>query len=120
MGTDRRIACSCTSIERFTVLVMCSYDNYKLNNPHDAGYYSDYVTSCCGAEQVGSGASNCCDSKFLGETDICSECKEHASEWLKCSECEEDDSCYTMIEQYEYDEKQREHYADMKMDEDRL
>ena len=94
-----------------------NYDKWKTSNPLDEGYSSDSVTSCCGAEQVGSGASNCCDSKFWGETDICGECKEHADEWLMCSECEEDESCYSMIDKYEYDEIQREWYAEMRADE---
>lgn len=97
-----------------------NYDQYKLSNPQDEGWNSDLVTSCCGAEEVGSQSSNCCDSKFWVETDICGECKEHAEEYMRCSECDDDDSCYELIEQYEYDEKMKDHYADMKMDEDRL
>tara|TARA_R100000329_G_scaffold72772_1_gene63309 strand:- start:278 stop:553 length:276 start_codon:yes stop_codon:yes gene_type:complete len=87
-----------------------SYDNYKLSNPQDDGWTSDEVTSCCGAEQEPSGVSDCCDAKFWAETDICSACKEHAEEYMICSECEEDDTCYSMIEQYEYQERQREKY----------
>ena len=68
-----------------------TYDKWKLSNPQDDGHTSDEVTSCCGVEQEGSGASNCCDSRFWGHTDICNECKEHADEYMICTECEEDD-----------------------------
>ena len=93
-----------------------TYDNYKLSNPQDDGWTSDEVTSCCGVEQELSGVSNCCGARFWGHTDICGECKEHADECMICSECEEDDSCYSMIEPHEYEENQREKYAEMRED----
>lgn len=79
---------------------MLSLDNYKLSNPHDDGYYSDYVSDCCGAEIK----HYCSYDEYMHEADICSECG-HVCEQL---------------EQYEYDEKMREHYEDLKMDEGRL
>ena len=77
---------------------MTSYDKYKLSNPQDEGWYSDLVTSCCGSEK---------ETRVIEdeEISICIEC-----------ECAYPD----MIEEYEYEEKMRDHYADMKMDEDRL
>lgn len=84
-----------------------NYDQWKTSNPQDEGCLSDLVTSCCGSEEQGSEASNCCDSKFWAETDICGECKEHADEYMICSSCGDDEDCYTMIEQYEYDERRR-------------
>ena len=85
-----------------------NYDQWKLSNSHDDGWTSDEVTSCCGVAQEGSGASNCCDARFWGHTDICGECKEHADEYMICTECEEDDSQYEMISEYEYNERKRE------------
>ncbi len=77
---------------------MSSYDAYKLSNPLDEGWYSDLVTSCCGAEEV---------TRLIEDEEI-----------SICTEC---DCAYPdMIEEYEYEEKMKEHYADMKMDEDRL
>jgi len=98
---------------------MTSYDKYKLSNPLDEGWTSDLVTSCCGVEEESSEASNCCDSIFWGETDICGECGEHAEEYMICSECGEDETCYEMIEQYEYEEKMRDYYNEMNEDERR-
>lgn len=85
-----------------------SYDKWKLSNPHDDGWTSDEVTSCCGVEQEPSGVSNCCGAKFWAETDICSACKEHAEEYMICSSCGYDENCYTMIELHEYQERRRE------------
>ena len=95
-----------------------NYDNWKLSNPQDDGCTSDEVTSCCGVEQEATGASNCCDVKFWAETDICSDCKEHADEYMICSKCEEDDSQYTMISEYEYNERRREDAQEHNRDED--
>ena len=64
-----------------------SYDNWKLSNPIDDGYGYDMVSNCCGA-------------RVYDETDVCSDCKEH---------CEP-------IEDYEYDERQRESYLEMMAD----
>tara|TARA_R100001198_G_C5173639_1_gene173326 strand:+ start:488 stop:661 length:174 start_codon:yes stop_codon:yes gene_type:complete len=50
---------------------------------------TDEVTSCCGMEQEGSGETYCCSASFWLETDICSDCKEHAEEYMICSECGE-------------------------------
>ena len=91
-----------------------SYDKWKLSNPQDDGWASDEVTSCCGVEQEGSGASNCCDARFWAETDICGSCKEHAEEYMRCSEC---DSQYTMISEYEYNERRREDAQEHNRDE---
>ena len=89
-----------------------NYDNWKLATPD----YSDLVTTCCGSEQESSNASNCCDSSFWAETDICNSCKEHADEYMICSECGDDEDYYTMIEQYEYDERKREDAAEFNRD----
>ena len=85
-----------------------SYDQWKLEAPE----YNDYVTSCCGSEEVGSQSSNCCDSKFWAETDICNSCKEHADEYMICSDCGEDEENYKMIEQFEYDERLRDWHCE--------
>lgn len=77
-----------------------SLDRYKTMTPEDDGYYSDYVSSCCGAEIQ----RVCTYDEYMHDGIICDDCG-HV--------CEE-------LEQYEYEEKMREHYADMKMDEDRL
>lgn len=85
-----------------------SYDQWKTEAPQ----YNDDVTSCCGSEEVESNRSNCCDSKFWAETDICGECKEHADEYMICSDCGDDEETYTMIKQFEYDERMQERYSD--------
>ncbi len=84
-----------------------NYDQWKTSNPQDEGCLSDLVTSCCGSQEESSGASNCCDSKFWAETDICGDCKEHADDYMICSDCGDSEDCYTMIEQYEYNERRR-------------
>lgn len=94
-----------------------NYDSWKLSNPQSEGWTSDLVTSCCGADEESSETSNCCDSKFYPETDICGKCKEHADVYMICSECGEDEDYYTMIEQYEYNERMREHYSEFNKDE---
>ena len=99
-------------------MVVMNYDKYKLSNPQDDGFTSDEVTSCCGVDEEGSRASNCCDSQFFAETDICNSCKEHAEEYMRCSECEEDDSQYTIISEYEYNERRREDAQEHNRDED--
>lgn len=95
-----------------------NYDNWKLSNPQDDGWTSNEVTSCCGVEQEGSGASNCCDAKLWDDTDICGECKEHADEYMICSECGDDEECYTMISEYEYSERRREDALEHNRDEE--
>ena len=85
-----------------------SYDQWKTEAPQ----YNDDVTSCCGSQEESSRASNCCDSHFWAETDICGECKEHADEYMICSDCGDDEETYTMIEQFEYDERMQERYSD--------
>ena len=95
-----------------------SYDKWKLSNPHDDGWTSDEVTSCCGVEQEPRGVSNCCGAKFWAETDICSACKEHAEEYMICTECGEDEECYTLITLHEYQERRREDAQEYYRDED--
>jgi predicted amidophosphoribosyltransferase len=83
-----------------------NYDNWKLSNPIDDGFGYNMVSSCCGAEIIEGDISNCCGAKFIAETDICSECKEHADvSEMVCSECDE-------IEDYEYEAIQRENYLE--------
>ena len=91
-----------------------NYDNWKLSNPIDDGCCYDMVSRCCGAEIVEGNISNCCGAKMVGETDICSDCKEHADkEDMCCAECgyECDE-----IEDYEYEELERENYQEMMSD----
>ena len=64
-----------------------NYDDWKLSNPIDDGYGYDMVSNCCGAV-------------LYDDTDVCSDCKEH---------------CFP-IEDYEYDEIQRENYLEMLAD----
>ena len=64
-----------------------NYDDWKLSNPTDDGYGYNMVSNCCGA--------SVCE-----ETDICSDCNEH---------CEP-------IEDYEYEERQRENHLEMMRD----
>ena len=91
-----------------------NYDQWKTMSDRDER--SDEVTSCCGVEQESSGASNCCDAKLYPNSDICTRCKEHADEYMKCSECGDDETYYTMISQFEYDERKREDAAEMYRD----
>ena len=66
------------------------YDKWKLSNPTDDGYGYDMVSNCCGAR--------------LDESE---------ERCLKCKEgCE-------AIEDYEYEEIQREHYLEDKADAER-
>ena len=67
-----------------------NYDDWKLSNPIDDGYGYNMVSNCCGAS-------------LYEETDVCSDCKEH---------CEP-------IEDYEYEEIQRENYLEMMADGER-
>ena len=67
-----------------------NYDNWKLSNPIDDGYGYDMVSNCCGAV-------------LYDDTDVCSDCKEHCSP----------------IEDYEYEEIQRENYLEMLADGER-
>ena len=93
-----------------------NYDDWKLSNPIDDGYGYNMVSSCCGVEIIDGDRSNCCDAKLLGETGICSECKEHADSYEVCGEC--GDEC-DEIEDYEYEAIQRENYEEMMADGDR-
>ena len=72
-----------------------NYDNWKLATPD----YSDLVTLCCGAE-VETKESLAHDDKY----DYCSCCG---------------DTDIEVIEQYEYDDIQKEKYAEMYEDEKR-
>jgi hypothetical protein len=38
---------------------------------------------------------------------------------MVCTECGDDEDCYTMIEEYEYEQNMRDHYDEMKSDGDR-
>ena len=64
-----------------------NYDNWKLSNPIDDGYGSDMVSDCCGA-------------KMDEDRGLCYECKDH---------CEP-------MEDYEYEELQKESHAEMMAD----
>ena len=93
-----------------------NYDNWKLSNPIDDGYGYSMVSSCCGAEMVESEYSECCGARLLGDTDLCSKCKEHCGEYMVCGECGEE--C-DEIEDYEYEQIQKENYEEMMRDGDR-
>ncbi len=72
-----------------------NYDQYKLSNPFDEGRDSDLVTSCCGSEE---------------------EVKEslaHDDKIYYCSECGNTSWDYDLIEQYEYDEKMKDHFSEL-------
>jgi predicted amidophosphoribosyltransferase len=71
-----------------------TYDNYKLSNPQDDGWTSDDVTSCCGCSQT----STLIDDEIVS---VCDDCGE---------------AYPSMIEPYEYEERQREKYEEMKGD----
>jgi hypothetical protein len=93
-----------------------NYDNWKLSNPIDDGNGYNMVSSCCGVELTESEYSECCGAKVWENTDVCSECKEHSSDYMVCGEC--GDEC-DEIEDYEYEEIQRENYAEMRADAER-
>ncbi|QDP52924.1 MAG: hypothetical protein Tp165SUR256671_5 [Prokaryotic dsDNA virus sp.] len=88
---------------------MTSYDNWKLSNPIDDGNGYNMVSTCCGVELEESEYSECCGAKYVGETDLCSDCLEHCGEYMVCGECgyECDE-----IEDYEYEAIQRENYLE--------
>jgi len=90
-----------------------NYDNWKLSNPIDDGHGTSMVSNCCGAEIVEGERSNCCGATFWAG-DICNECREHACvEEMCCEEC--GDVC-DEIEDYEYEEQQRESAEEMSRD----
>jgi len=93
-----------------------NYDDWKLSNPIDDGGSSGMVSNCCGAEIVEGELSNCCGARFwVG--DICNDCREHADvDEMCCGEC--GDVC-DEIEDYEYEEIQRENYEEMMRDGER-
>jgi len=91
-----------------------NYDQWKLSNPIDDGHGTNMVSKCCGKELIESEYSECCGARYIGETDLCSECKEHCSEYMVCEECGEE--C-DEIEDYEYEQLQRESYLEMMRDE---
>ena len=68
-----------------------NYDQYKLSNPQDEGWYSDLVTSCCGSEE---------ETRLIEDEEI--------SICVTCCEPYPD-----MIEQYEYEENQKDFYTDI-------
>ena len=70
------------------------YDNWKLASPPE----DSTVSPCCGSEY----------EETVSEAYCC----------YKCYSCQ--DIFDEPIEQYEYDEIQKEHWADVQMDEDRL
>ena len=64
-----------------------TYDQWKLSNPIDDGYGYDMVSNCCG-------------TKVCHETDVCLKCAEHCD----------------LIEEYEYEEIQKENYLEERND----
>lgn len=94
-----------------------SYDNWKLSNPIDDGFYTGMVSRCCGAEIGTTNISNCCSAKVYDDTDVCKQCKEHADlDDQCCLEC--GDSCET-IEDYEYIALEKESREEMMRDGDK-
>ena len=93
-----------------------NYDQWKLSNPIDDGYGYDMVSNCCGAEIVESEYSECCGARYVGETDLCSECKEHCGEYKVCSKCGDEAE---PVEDYEYEAARKEAYAEMMADGER-
>ena len=49
------------------------------------------ISSCCGTSYSFDYVTNCCNALFLGNTDICIECKERAEaiEGYICNNCNE-------------------------------
>ena len=68
-----------------------NYDQYKLSNPFDEGRDSDLVTSCCGSEE---------EARLILD-EIMPMC-------VECFQAYPD-----MIEQYDYDEKMKDHYSEL-------
>ena len=98
-----------------------NYDNWKLSNPIDDGHGYGMVSSCCGGkfeEEVPTCAE--CGSFDIGEKTagdegwtICDSCGaiEQGYEYVTiCEECGEE--C-DEVEDFEYDEIQRENYLEM-------
>ena len=92
-----------------------NYDDWKLSNPTDDGIGYNMVSSCCGAE-IGEGdVSTCCGASMWGETDICGDCKEHADRNEMC--CQDCGDICDEIEDYEYEQIQKENYEESMRDE---
>ena len=94
-----------------------NYDNWKLSNPTDDGFGYNMVSKCCGAEIVEGDVSNCCGAKMHPDYDICSECKEHADRYDMC--CDECGDVCDEIEDYEYEQIQKENYEESRRDGDK-
>jgi hypothetical protein len=89
-------------------------DEYKLGNPIDNGNGVSMVSDCCGVDICEGDVSTCCGASFWGETDICGDCKEHADREEMC--CEGCGDICDEIEDYEYEEQQRENAQEMDRD----
>ena len=52
---------------------------------------NNLVSNCCGSSYSFDYVSNCCNALFLGNTDVCIECREHAEaiEGYICNNCNE-------------------------------
>jgi len=93
-----------------------NYDQWKLSNPIDDGVGYDMVSRCCGAEIVDSEKSDCCDAKMDCDRMLCFKCKDHCDTYQVCSDCGDEAE---EIEDYEYEELQKESWAEMKADGER-
>ena len=79
---------------------------------------AELVSPCCGAEYSDDEipVSNCCTAIAVLETDLCSDCLEHADFYdYACSEC--DEFFEEPEEEYEYDERMKENIAEDRADE---
>ena len=104
-----------------------NYDDWKLSNPIDDGHGTTMVSNCCG-------------SSFEEEVPVCAECESgnisekcHGDEgWTICDDCgaieqgyeyvsvcEECGDICGEIEDYEYNEIQKESWAEMRADAER-
>jgi len=102
-----------------------NYDNWKLSNPIDDGHGTSMVSSCCG-DEIMYEVPTCteCGSFEIGEKwagdegwTICDNCRaiEQGYDYLDiCSKCECE--C-NEIEDYEYEQIQKENYEESMRDE---
>lgn len=101
-----------------------SYDKWKLSNPIDDGYGRSTVSQCCGAsfeEEVGTCAE--CGSLDIGEVTagdegwtVCNDCQAIEQGYDYVNICEKCDEPCEEIDEYEYDEIQRENYLEQMAD----
>ena len=104
-----------------------SYDKWKLSNPIDDGHGTSMVSTCCGAsyeEEVATCAE--CGTTDIGEVTsgdegwtVCNDCRAIEQGYDYVNICDKCDEACEVEEEYEYDERQRENYLEMKADGER-